>query len=314
MLAMISKRAILNVFLCILLMITLILLAGCNPPPQEPAVSAPPVDSPQPDPTETLTTEVQPPTAAPTQSNEPLAAKVKGEGILLREYEAEFERYSAARVELGKEVDPEEGRQAVLSDLIDQVLLAQAAYADGFSLSEDELAARVAQLGDPTALAEWQAEHGYSEDSFRIALQRQAAAAWQRDRIVAGVPAAVEQVQARQMLVFDKDLADRLHNRLKSGADFATLARQIDPTGGELGWFPRGYLTLLEIEEAAFTQQPGQHSAVIETAFGYHIVQTIAYEAAHPVSSDVRRFLQHQALQDWLEEQRARGEIEILIP
>jgi hypothetical protein len=24
--------------------------------------------------------------------------------------------------------------------------------------------------------------------------------------------------------------------------------------------------------------------------------------------------LQHQALQDWLEEQRARGEIEILIP
>jgi peptidyl-prolyl cis-trans isomerase C len=314
MLAMISKRAFLNVFLCMFILITPVFLTGCDPAQLEPAASAPPVDSPQPDPTETLTNKVQPPTAVPTQSNEPLAAKVKDEGILLSEYEAEFERYSAARIELGKEVSPEEGRQAVLSDLIDQVLLAQAAYANGFSLSEDDLNARIAQLGDPTALAEWQSQHGYTGDSFRMALQRQAAAAWQRDRIVAGVPAAVEQVQARQMLVFDKDLADRLHTRLKGGADFATLARQIDPTGGELGWFPRGYLTLLEIEEAAFAQQPGQHSAVIETAFGYHIVQTIAYEAAHPVSSDVRRFLQHQALQDWLEEQRARGEIEILIP
>jgi peptidyl-prolyl cis-trans isomerase C len=313
MLGMIPKRAILNVFLCLMSVLVLALFTGCNPTPQEPAVAAP-VDSPVPAATNTQPVEVQPPTAAPTVSNEALAAKVKGEGILLSEYEAELERYAAAMTEMGRDLDPDEQSQAVLSELVDQVLLAQAAYANGFTLDESDLAARIAALGDPAVLADWQSQHGYTQDSFRMALQRQAAAAWQRDRIAASVPAAVEQVQARQILVFDEALAGRLHARLKDGADFATLARDIDPTGGELGWFPRGYLTLPEIEAAAFSQQPGQYSDVIETTFGYHIVQTVAYEAAHPVSADVRRFLQHRALQDWLEDHRSRGEIEILLP
>jgi peptidyl-prolyl cis-trans isomerase C len=314
MLAMISKRTNLNVLLSIMIVLSLVYLVGCTPP-QVPAAA--PVDPTSPDSTAALETEtvvVQPPTPTAVELNLPLAALVNGEGILLSEYEAELQRYADAMTELGKPVDPEQQRAAVLTELVDQVLLAQSAYTAGFILDDAALAARITELGDPQALADWQSAHSYDSDSFSTALRRQAAAAWQRDRIAAAVPERVEQVQARQMLVFDRDLANRLHNRLKDGADFATVARQIDPTGGELGWFPRGYLTLPEIETAAFELQAGQYSEVIETAFGYHIVQVIAHETAQPVSADVRRFLQHKALQSWLEEQRTSSQVEILLP
>jgi peptidyl-prolyl cis-trans isomerase C len=285
---------------------------GCTPPAAVPA-AADPVDSPVPAPDDTSV--IDEPTAVPTPEPDlPMAARVNGEGLLLSEYEAELERYAAAMTELGKEIEPEAQRQAVLNELVDQVLLAQAAYAAGFQLEDADLDARIAQLGDPQAVADWQSRHNYDASSFRTAMKRQAAAAWQRDQIAGRVPDTIEQVQARQILVFDRDLASRLHSRLRDGADFATLARQIDPTGGELGWFPRGYLLLPEIESAAFAQQPGEYSEVIETAYGYHIVQTVAYEASHPVSADVRRFLQHKALQAWIEDKRSTSQVEVYLP
>jgi len=313
MLGMRSRSTMFKTILCIFMLTIAMFFSGCQAQSNEPVIE-PPLDTTAPQSEQQLTPEAQPPAPTPTQPDLPMAARVNGEGILLSEYEAELQRYADAMQELGKPVDPEEQRQVVLSELIDQVLLAQAAYAAGFTMDDSALEARIAELGDPQALAQWQSRHAYDADSFRVALRRQAAAAYQRDQIIIGVPDAVEQVQARQILVFDQALAERLHTRLKDGADFATLARQIDPTGGELGWFPRGYLFLPEIEAAAFDLQPGQYSDVIQTAYGYHIVQTIAHESSHPVSADVRRFLQHQALRSWMEEQRSRSQIEVLLP
>ncbi|HSV85617.1 MAG TPA: peptidylprolyl isomerase [Levilinea sp.] len=308
-----SKRTNPHVFLCIIILTALALLTGCNAVPEQPAV-VPPVDTPVQRPGEIEQPVAQPVVLTPTKPDLPVAARVNGEGILLSEYVAELQRYASAMEEMGKTVDPEVQRQMVLDELVDQVLLAQAANAAGFSMDDAALEARIAELGDAQALAEWQSQHGYDADSFRIALRRQAAAAYQRDQIAARVPDAVEQVRARQILVFDQALAERLHNRLEGGADFALVVRQIDPTGGELGWFPRGYLTQPEIEAAAFNLQPGQYSEVIQTSFGFHIVQTISRDALHPVSAEVRRFLQYQALRSWLEEQRSRSEIEVLLP
>ncbi|HYY41842.1 MAG TPA: peptidylprolyl isomerase, partial [Pyrinomonadaceae bacterium] len=73
--------------------------------------------------------------------------------------------------------------------------------------------------------------------------------------------------------------ADDVLKRVKSGEDFGALAKEYstDPgskdKGGELGWFKRGMM-VKPFEEAAFGMQPGQTSDVIETQFGFHIIQT----------------------------------------
>jgi peptidyl-prolyl cis-trans isomerase D len=64
----------------------------------------------------------------------------------------------------------------------------------------------------------------------------------------------------------------------KPGADFAELAKKYseDPgtkgEGGDLGFFPRGRM-IKEFEDAAFSQQVGEVSPVIETRFGYHLLK-----------------------------------------
>lgn len=257
-----------------------------------------------------------PPTPSPTA--EPLAARVNGEGILLADYQAELARFQAALAETGKTATDEESRQRVLDSLIDETLLAQAAAAGGYQSSADDIQASLdalsQKLGGAQALADWQQKYGYTDESFRRALQRSLAAAWQRDQVLATVPTSEEQIHARQILVLNKETADSIYNNLQSGADFATLAQQYDAvTGGELGWFPRGYLTQPAVEEAAFALQPQQYSAVIQSDVGYHIIQVLERET-RPLAPDALRKLQSEALSKWLEQRRTESQIETLLP
>jgi len=84
-----------------------------------------------------------PPTATPP----PLAATVNGEWILEEEFLSEVDRYRAAQDALGNEVNSDEAVVVVLDDLIAQVLLAQAARADGFEMTEADLGSRMEALG-----------------------------------------------------------------------------------------------------------------------------------------------------------------------
>ncbi|MDZ4159211.1 MAG: peptidylprolyl isomerase, partial [Anaerolineaceae bacterium] len=138
---------------------------------------------------------------------------------------------------------------------------------------------------------------------------------WQRNQIVGQVPETAEQIHVRQILVLDADLAEKIHTQLEAGADFATIARRYDPaTGGDLGWFPKGYLILADIEQAAFSLEPGQYSQVIPSAYGFHIVQVMERDPGRLLASEVRRTLQHKAMVTWLEDQKANSLIEILVP
>ena len=251
-----------------------------------------------------------PPTATPI----PMAATVNGEGITEAEFEAELARFQSAQAALGNTVSLEEATHRVISDLVDQVLLAQGAQAEGFSLGEATVQSRVdrlaEQVGGQDKLAAWESQHGYSDESFRLALSRQIAAAWMRDKIITAVPETAEQVHIQQILLYNSDTAQTVLEQMKSGADFEILAAQYDPaTQGELGWFPRGYLLQPQIEAAAFTLQPDQISEVIQTSVGYHILKVLERDLNHPLSPDARLTLQNQALANWLQEQRARSAI-----
>lgn len=74
---------------------------------------------------------------------------------------------------------------------------------------------------------------------------------------------------------------NKMRERVLSGqSQFSTLATLYseDPgsatKGGELGFFTRGYM-VAEFEAAAFALKPGEVSPVIETPFGFHIIQLI---------------------------------------
>lgn len=257
-------------------------------------------------------------TAHPTATSEPMAVLVNGEGIPVQEFEAEVERYRAAQASLGRQVSLEQASQAVLEDIINQTLLAQAAYAAGFKVDESALQERIealaAQVGGPEKLAAWQSAHGYTPEMFTAALKRALAAAWMRDQIAASVPTQVEQVHVQQILVYTEEKALSVKSRLDAGEDFAKLAAVYDPlTHGDLGWFPRGYLFEPAIENAAFSLQPGQISDVIATQAGFHIIKVIEREPNRPLSPDAHLTLQELALRAWLDDRRSQSTI-ILAP
>lgn len=99
-----------------------------------------------------------------------------------------------------------------------------------------------------------------------------------------------EQVHARHILLRTdgksddekkKSLAraEDLVKQLRGGADFAELAKKNSDdsnaeSGGDLGTFGRGAMEK-PFEDAAFALKPNEISNVIETKYGYHIIQVI---------------------------------------
>jgi peptidyl-prolyl cis-trans isomerase D len=79
--------------------------------------------------------------------------------------------------------------------------------------------------------------------------------------------------------------AEGIKKELDEGKDFAKLAAQHsrDPLtaskGGDLGYFERGQM-LPEFDEAAFSLKPGEVSAPVRTAKGFHIIKVEAVQEA----------------------------------
>jgi parvulin-like peptidyl-prolyl isomerase len=208
----------------------------------------------------------------------------------------------------------------VLQALIDRALLAQGAGAGGTALDEaaveSELEALADARGGSEAMGAWLAENRYTLDSFKRALRQDRLASKMVEEIGDSVGENAEQVRAAHILVSTQGEAESLLNELASGADFADLAMtwSLDastrPAGGDLGWFPPGYLLVPEVDSAAWALAPGETSDVIESALGYHIVRVLE-RGEQPLSPDARRFLRERAVELWLEAQRTAAEIEI---
>lgn len=113
----------------------------------------------------------------------------------------------------------------------------------------------------------------------------------------------------------------------KKGADFEALAKKHsqDPTapgGGDLGFILRGQM-VPPFEAAAFALQPGEISPVVETIFGYHVIQGVARRAAVQIPEDqardqIRKKLFAEKTEAVLKERvaalRAAAQVEIIIP
>ena len=258
-------------------------------------------------------------TSAPTPIEEPMAARVNGEGITLADYQRELGLLQSAQKDEGIQADAQAQKTQVLDTLIDQILLSQAAVSSEHLINDAELQKRISdlasQLGGMDKLKQWKSKYGYDDQAFQRTLRRSVAAAWMRDQIAVEVGTTADQVHARQIRVNDEGEAQSIQAQLRAGTDFTQLAGEYDPlTEGDLGWFPRGYLFQPTVEDAAFALQPAQFSAMIQTNIGYHFLLVIERDAQHPLSPDALLFLQHQAVSQWLKQKRAEAKIEILVP
>jgi len=75
-------------------------------------------------------------------------------------------------------------------------------------------------------------------------------------------------------------LINDLKTQVSNGGDFAALAKTHSDcpsgqSGGDLGMFGRGQM-VPAFEDSAFSMEVGQTSDVVETDFGYHLVQRTA--------------------------------------
>lgn len=90
-----------------------------------------------------------------------------------------------------------------------------------------------------------------------------------------------------------KALADELLAKVKSGADFARLAREhSDDTesarlGGDIGYKPRGHL-VEEYEDVAFGLEEGEIAGPVKTQFGYHVIRCDGFREGDIPFEDVK--------------------------
>jgi parvulin-like peptidyl-prolyl isomerase len=268
-----------------------------------------------PGPTATL----PPPTSTPV----PLAAHVNGEGITLEFFEAEIARFEQEQTRLGIDLATYPNyREKVLWALIDLKLLAQGTREAGFEGGQDQIEARItdiqSSLGSQDAFETWLVENLYSLNSFRSALEEEILAAKMVASITEAVSRSSEQAHARHILVAKQDEAENLRVQIMGGKDFGEIARgySIDastrPVGGDLGWFPEGYLLWPEVDLAVFELAPGELSQVIQTELGYHLVELLE-RGEHQLDYDAWLFVQENVVQDWITEQRELKDIETFI-
>ena len=83
--------------------------------------------------------------------------------------------------------------------------------------------------------------------------------------------------RASHILVKEKNLANQILKRLKSGARFEALAKEFSTCpskskGGDLGWFGPGKM-VKPFEETVVRLRRGKISGVVKTQFGYHIIK-----------------------------------------
>lgn len=122
--------------------------------------------------------------------------------------------------------------------------------------------------------------------------------------------------------------AEDVLKRAKAGEDFGKLASENsdDPgskaRGGDLSWFARGQM-VPPFDQAAFAlAKPNDLSDVVETQFGYHVIQlvekqgpsAVPFEEAKPrIDQMLKQQQAGKRLQDRVEELKKKGKVEVFL-
>ena len=267
--------------------------------------------------------------ASPTPT-EPLAAEVNGEPITLATFEEALARQQQGQSAILEEEGgtPVNQESQVLDMLIERALIEQAAAANGITVTQEMVGQQLSELrqmaqetGGEGSFEAWLQANQWTEESFREALAYEMLTERVSTFVTTDVPETAPQVRARYIQVDDPALAQTLLDQVNNGADFAALARDhsLDRAtaqdGGDLGYFAEGTLLVPELEQAAFSLQPGEVSEVItaSTPDGgqtvYYLVQVVDVDMERPLGPDQRAALLQERFEAWLADQWSQAEI-----
>lgn len=205
--------------------------------------------------------------AAPAFADGKVLAKVDGKDVT----EADV---ALASSEIGPNLGsiPPEQRTAVLVNyIIDNKLMAAAADKAGLG-SDASMAARL-EYYKGRALRDL-----FFDKSVAGAVTDAEAKAIYDKKVAEIKP--VEEVHAVHILVEKKEEADDIVAKLKTGGDFAALAKEKSKDtgsgaqGGDLGFFAKGQM-VKPFEDAAWALQKDEVSAPVQSQFGWHVIKLL---------------------------------------
>ena len=141
--------------------------------------------------------------------------------------------------------------------------------------------------------------------------------------ILIQVPKEATEEQKKQA----REKIESVLKEIQAGKDFSELAKTVSDCpsktrGGDLGYFGKGQM-VPAFENAAFALKDGEISPVVETQFGYHLIQVYGKKPAGVTPLDeVRRQVEAQVknekfqktVNDYVLNLRQKAKIEILDP
>lgn len=283
-------------------------------------------------------------------SNAGLIAKVNGEGIKREAFDREIERYREQYPTMFQNQDSEfRFRRTLLDQMIDAVLLRQAAKDEGVSVSDEDVDKQIENLkrgfADQAAFESALGKSGYTVDQFREFTRDQLTSQQLIQKVASGIQVSDEEVRAqyddnkgkyvRQAhetyhaahILFDSNdekTAREVRARIVDGEDFAKLAKEYSKDtvsaarGGDLGWASTPYVEAFQT--AAEKLAVGEVSQPVKSTFGWHVIKILERKSDKQKSFDevkeqIRQILfqqkQAQAYQDYLQKLRAEAKIEV---
>lgn len=136
-----------------------------------------------------------------------------------------------------------------------------------------------------------------------------------------------QRIRAVQIVIRDRDRAEGILKRLKTGEDFGKMAREVSigpeaVRGGDLGFFERGMMPEA-IDRVVFSLPVGKLSGVVRSAYGFHIFKVLEKENARGrnfievkerVKADLRKAKEAEGYKRWIEGLKATAVIQINRP
>ncbi len=220
----------------------------------------------------------------------------------------------------------------VLDSMIDEMLLTKAVQNHNTTVGDEEVEAVLKQmqtsLPPGTTFEGYLKDMGLTKDNVRESLRKSLRIRKFLEQKTSGLTAPSqkeidiyyaensekfqmpESIEARHILIAVKPdeengvkseklkKAQEIQKQLvdKKGENFAALAAKVSDCpsktkGGQLGVLYRGQ-TVKSFENAAFSQKVGEIGPVVETNFGYHVIEVLGHKEAGKVPiSDVNKYI-----------------------